>query len=245
MIPKKIHFCWLSNDPYPQTIQRCIDSWHKILPDYEIVLWNFERLGNNCPDWVREAFDKKMYAFAADWIRVYALYNFGGIYLDSDVEMLRPFDNLLHLPYFVCRESGGWIVEAACMGSQKGHPLFREVLKHYHNRHFVKPDGSLDTLTMPEIFTDVINKNFKIENIPSPFHFNFKPDVISVLPEEYFSPLHTVTLKLNLTPNTYAIHHFAGSWMPKSWHWKKRIQRILGASITHRIQSLKKIITKR
>lgn len=243
MIPKIIHYCWLSDNPFPPKIQRCIDSWKKALPDYELRLWNFERLGDNCPDWVREAFDNRQYAFAADWVRAYALYTEGGIYLDSDVEVLRNFDEFLHLPYFLCRESGGWSVEAACMGSQKETLLFKEVLRHYDGRHFVRPDGTFDRLTMPEIFTEIIDRNFLLVDIPDISQFDQASEKICVLPSEYFSPLHTVTLQLNVTPRTVAIHHFAGSWMPRSWRMKKSLQRLLGARATRTIQKLKAAVT--
>lgn len=116
MIPKRIHLCWLSGDPYPQKIQKCIDSWKVHLPDYEIMLWDLKRFDIAQVPWVEQAFRVKKYAFAADYIRLYALYNYGGIYLDSDVEVLKSFDPLLDLPYFVGAENAGTI-EAAIIGA--------------------------------------------------------------------------------------------------------------------------------
>lgn len=101
MIPKIIHLCWLSGDPYPPKIQKCLESWKKFLPEYEVMLWDGNRFDLNSSSWVAQAFAKK-YAFAADYIRMYALYHYGGIYLDSDVEVLKSFDELLTLPLF-CR----------------------------------------------------------------------------------------------------------------------------------------------
>ena len=92
MIPKRIHLCWLSGDPYPAKIGKCLASWKKHLPDYEVVLWDTKRFDLESSPWVKQAFEAKKYAFAADYIRFYALYNYGGIYLDSDVEVLRSFD---------------------------------------------------------------------------------------------------------------------------------------------------------
>ena len=109
MIPKIIHLCWLSGDPYPPKIAKCLETWKKHLADYEIILWDTNRFDLNSSIWVRQAFEKKKYAFAADFIRFYALYHFGGIYLDSDVEVLKSFDDLLDLPYF--------------MGVEKAHVL--------------------------------------------------------------------------------------------------------------------------
>ena len=112
MIPKVIHFCWLSGDKYPSKIRYCINSWKEKLPDYEIRLWDLSRFDIDSSVWCKEAFEMKKYAFAADYIRCYALYKEGGIYLDSDVELLRSFDDLLHLPYFIGEEQGGNIEPA-------------------------------------------------------------------------------------------------------------------------------------
>ena len=118
MIPKIIHLCWLSGDPYPAKIAKCLDTWKKHLPDYEVMLWDTNRFDLNSSIWVRQAFEKKKYAFAADYIRFYALYHYGGIYLDSDVEVLKSFDDLLDLPYFMGAEKAH-TPEAAIIGAEK------------------------------------------------------------------------------------------------------------------------------
>lgn len=97
MIPKIIHYCWLSGDMYPDKIKKCINSWKKIMPDYEIMIWDLSRFDINSIVWTKQAYEKKKYAFASDYIRFYALYNYGGIYLDSDVEILRSFNDFLNL----------------------------------------------------------------------------------------------------------------------------------------------------
>ena len=123
MIPKVIHYCWLSGDPIPEKLQRCMDSWKKFLPDYEFVLWDLERFDIKTSQWVKEAFEARKYAFAADYIRLYAVYNYGGIYMDMDVEVVRPFDDLLASPYILGLESekGGW-----CIWSRKIQPFFEK-----------------------------------------------------------------------------------------------------------------------
>ena len=123
MIPKTIHFCWLSSDPYPEKIQHCINSWKRFLPDYEFVHWNFDRFPRGKSLWVDQAFDSHKYAYAADYIRLYALYNYGGIYLDTDVEVLKSFDDLLSLPYFIGQEPSETGIEAAVLGFEKGNKL--------------------------------------------------------------------------------------------------------------------------
>lgn len=212
MIPKIIHYCWLSDDPYPEKIAYCIDSWKRKLPGYELRLWNFDRIGKNEFPWVKEAFEAKKYAFAADYIRVYALYHFGGIYLDSDVEVLKSFDDLLHLPYFIGEEQIPNSIEAATMGAEKGHPLFKYLLDYYEGRHFVRPDGSLDTRTLPSIMNEIINSKFHVVRIASPAFFDRSPDSLSLLPKDYFSPMHWDTHEVECTKNTYSIHHFTASW---------------------------------
>lgn len=212
MIPRKIHYCWLSQDPFPASIQRCIDSWHRVLPDYELVLWNFDRFPRGKSQWVDQAFDHHRYAFAADYIRAYALYHEGGIYLDSDVEVLRPFDDLLGLPYFMGKESTEAGIEAATMGFHAHHPLMKALLDYYDQRPFVKADGSFDEHPMPFLFRMCIASMFRYHEIASPSEFNPSPEVINILPVDYFSPKDWRSLQVNATPRTYSIHHFAASW---------------------------------
>lgn len=245
MIPKIIHYCWLSDDPLPPKLQACIDSWSVHCPDYEIRLWNFDRLGSECPLWVRQAFEAKKYAFAADWVRAYALYHFGGIYLDSDVELLGSFDKFLNRPYMLGRESGGSTVEAAVMGAEAGHPFFKALLDYYDGRQFVKADGSLDILDLPRIINKVSADRFILRDIASPEEFRAEEGTLCVLPEDYFSPINLQNMKLTLTPRTVSIHHFAGSWKPARYRWKKRLQQLLGPRITMLIIHLKDIVLNR
>lgn len=127
MIPKIIHLCWLSGDKFPSDIQTCIDTWHEKLPDYEIILWDRKRFDINSTPWVKEACEAKKYAFAADYIRLYALYNYGGIYLDSDVIVYKSFNNLLHLPYFIGEDQCSNF-EPAIIGTEKKNPWIKCVL---------------------------------------------------------------------------------------------------------------------
>ncbi len=173
MIPKIIHLCWLSGDPYPADIQRCLDSWKEYLPDYEVMLWDRKRFDVNSTLWTKQAFENRKYAFAADYIRLYALYNYGGIYLDSDVLMYKSFDDLLHLPYFMgCDFVGSF--EPAVLGFEKHSHVIGHVLKHYDGRSFVKPDGSFDTLPLPDIFVNELTPLYKFRLIRSAT--NYKSD---------------------------------------------------------------------
>ena len=119
MIPKILHLCWLSGDPFPKDIQNCIDTWKYYLPDYEIWLWDKEKFDIESTLWTKQAYDSGKYAFAADYIRLYALYNYGGIYLDSDVIVYKSFDDLLNLPYFIGQAYERQF-ETAITGAERG-----------------------------------------------------------------------------------------------------------------------------
>lgn len=212
MIPKIIHYCWLSNDPFPASIQKCIDSWKKFLPDYELMLWNFERFPKGTSKWVDQAFDSHKYAFAADYIRLYALYNHGGIYLDSDVEVLKSFNNLLHLPYFIGQENTTSGVEAATMGFEPGNELIGTLLQKYEGKDFINEDGTCNDEALPYIIRRCIESRYNYSTIDTPTEFVDDKDRINVLPIDWFSPKHWQTKEVNCTDNTYSIHHFAASW---------------------------------
>jgi len=228
MIPKVIHYCWLSGDPYPASIQKCLDSWSRVLPDYEIVLWDLNRFKLEDSLWVKQAFEAKKYAFAADYIRLHALYNYGGIYLDSDVEVLKPFDDLLDLPYFIGRENTPDGIEAATMGCEKGMPLMQKMLERYIGRPFIKGDGSYDVETMPLVFRDCIKKYYKVNNISCIEDFKDDKDVINLFPVEFFSPKTWNKVTLDITDNTYSIHHFAASWYSGEDVMKAKMRKLLG-----------------
>lgn len=243
MIPKVIHFCWLSNDPYPKKIANCIKSWDKHLKDYEIRLWDFNRFPRGKSKWVDQAFDSRKYAFAADYIRAYALYHEGGIYLDSDVEVLKNFDEFLHLPYIMGQESDSGKIEAAVMGSEAGNEIFGELLKHYEGREFINEKGETDELPLPTILSEIVARHGERRIIGSVDEFDNNSGHINVFKSEFFSPIHIVNLKLDTTPNTVAIHHFAGTWTSPRNRLKKRVQKLIGPSLTTGIQKIKAIVT--
>jgi mannosyltransferase OCH1-like enzyme len=126
MIPKIIHYCWLSDDPVPADYERCTATWKAKLPSYEFMLWDAKRFDINSVIWVKQAFEVGLYAFAADYIRLYAVYNYGGIYLDMDMEAVKPFDPLLRSGLMLAYENHkSKNIEAGCFGAEKGHPYIR------------------------------------------------------------------------------------------------------------------------
>lgn len=231
MIPKKIHFCWLSGDAYPPKIQKCIDSWKKMFPDYEIIKWDLTRFPIEKSPWVKEAFEAKKYAFAADYIRFYTLYTEGGIYLDSDVEVLKSFDDLLELPYFLGRENVSGNIEAAVMGCEAGAVWVKDCLDYYENRHFLSSQGQQDIEPLPCIMQDIFSSKYGIFDIDCISKFNFQCQNIQVLPFSYFSPKNYLTNKIQITENTYSIHHFTSAWRTKKDIFLNRVEGLWGEKV--------------
>ena len=201
MIPKIIHYCWLSNDPYPEELVRCMETWKQRLPDYEFMLWNFDSFEKSSSKWVEQAFDNKKYAFAADYIRLFAVYHYGGIYMDMDIEVLKSFNDLLDSDLMMAYEndekSG---IEAGCFGAEKNNPIIKECLDYYTNRNFVKEDGSFDIIPLPKIMIKTTKKYPELK-IRDRFSFTCKS---------------YQTGQITTNESSYAIHNFAGSWTTKA-----------------------------
>lgn len=178
-----------------------MQSWKEKLPDYQFILWDINHFDIHSVPWVEQACAAKKWAFAADYIRLYALYNYGGIYLDSDVEVLKSFDDLLDRPYFFGREhtpdriENRDSIEAATFGAEKELPFLKSVMAFYESHDFCDKNGFLNTTTLPTVMARALRDNS-----------------LDVFPMDYFSPKNTRTLALETTINTYSIHHFNGSW---------------------------------
>lgn len=227
MIPKIIHYCWLSNDPIPKELTHYMNSWKKHLPDYTFILWNFDRFDKKSSQWVQEAFDHKKYAFAADYIRLYALYHYGGIYLDMDVEVLKSFTPFLSLNTMIGFEHGNNGLEMATLGTEKNAAWIESCLKYYEGRSFIKKDGSLDTTTLPYIIFNTCKKNgyqLKLINSIEEALSVQNKNVIPVFSSDFFSPKQSFKSdKINITMNTVSIHHFAGTWLP----WYSQLEKTI------------------
>ncbi|GAA4892407.1 glycosyltransferase [Flaviramulus aquimarinus] len=249
MIPKIIHFCWLSGDDYPELIKKCMESWKTKLPDYEFVLWDTKKFDINATLWTKQAFDKKKYAFAADYIRLYAVYKYGGIYLDTDVEVLKKFDDFLSLPYFIGNQYDGF-PEAAIFGAEKNADWLQECLKYYKNRSFVKEDGSLDTVVLPEIMQSQIKKTKTIALMTPSDIKNISKTIINnntlyLFPSEYFSPKNFKTNKILKTKNSYTIHHYDSAWLSFMNKKRLKLESLIGVSNAERVikfLALRKIV---
>jgi hypothetical protein len=222
-IPKKIHWCWLSGDPIPIQLQKCIRSWKRVMPDYEIVCWDMQRFDIHSVKFVEDACAHKKWAFAADYIRLHALYTEGGIYLDSDVMVFRRFDKFLHHGAFTsivyCREANpsrgedkeyaGYCVAAEILGAEKGNRWIKMCMEHYlHEKVFqMKPGGKPDVEVIPNVLARYA---YKYYGFPGFSHFNtpqYLKDGITIYPAKIFSFLWG---EVDMT--TYAIHLGVGSW---------------------------------
>lgn len=207
MIPKKIHYCWFGGNPLPQLAIDCINSWKKYCPDYEIIRWDESNFNIEKYDYVKEAYEAKKYAFVTDVVRLFVLVKEGGIYMDTDVEVLKPLDDLLKLDAFSGFESDTKI-PTGIMAAKKGHKLFKELLNEYDNVHFKKEDGTLDLTTNVIRITNTCKKYGLVQNNKLQTVNGF-----TLFPKDYFCPKDLETRKLHLTENTYTIHHFDGSWL--------------------------------
>ncbi len=221
MIPKKIHYCWFGGNPLSNEAKCCIKTWKKYLPEYEIIEWNEQNFDVKCNDYVREAYKSKKWAFITDYVRLYVLYTMGGIYMDTDVEVLKSLDVFLNDKGFSGFENER-SVPTGIMGAEKGNLLIKRLLDGYNNRHFLI-NGEMDLSTNVESITNYcVSRGLLLNNSLQEI------DDFKFYPKEYFCPKNSQTLELNLTKNSYTIHHFAGSWTEPVTKWKLKLKKILG-----------------
>lgn len=219
MIPKIIHYCWFSGEKKPALIRKCIRSWKKHLPDYEIRCWDGNSFDFNSLDFTREAMIAKKYAFASDYVRLYALYNYGGIYLDSDVEVFKNFDYFLNNSFFsgIDESAGIYLIEAGIIGCEKGFPYIKECMDYYENTHFIS-EGKL--IIAPEIFARSAEKyGYRRENKEQHLENGIHIYPRTVFANgDYLYNYNVIDYK-----DLYAIHHNMGYWLPKKqgkfWHF--------------------------
>lgn len=218
-IPKIIHYCWFGGNPLPDLALKCIESWKKFCPDYEIIEWNESNFDLELNDYAREAYQAKRWAFVSDVARLYALVNYGGIYMDTDVEVIRPLDDLL-LYEAVSGFESETRIPTGLMACGKDNKMFREFLDDYIDKHFIRSDGTLDLTTNVQRITDICLKYGLKPN-------NTKQCVngLTLLPRDYLCPKDYETGETQLTSNTYTIHHFDGSWFTDEDRYVMRLKR--------------------
>ncbi|MBR3455924.1 MAG: hypothetical protein IKH26_11430 [Bacteroidaceae bacterium] len=216
MIPKKIHYCWFGGCPKPKDVLECIASWRKMCPDYEIVEWNETNFDVHINTYCEQAYSLKKWAFVSDVARLYALFSFGGIYMDTDVEVVRDFDDLLHYHAFFGFEGTKWVATST-MASESDNPILKNFMDHYAQRTFIKKDGSLDLDTNVMVFTSMLTAEYGVRLDGQEQNH----DLFHLFPTDYFTPYDYITGLLHKTPHTHAIHWFGQSWLKvKSWRQK-------------------------
>lgn len=208
MIPKIIHYCWFGRGQKPELAVKCIESWKKYLPDYELKEWNEDNFDITQNQYVREAYENLKFAFVTDYVRLYAIYHEGGVYMDTDVEVLGSYDKFLHHHAFSGFETDG-NVPTGMMAAEKGSVWAKELLDQYDDRKFVQEDGSFDMTTNTTVITNyMLNKGLVLNNKYQDF-----PNLCTMYPADYFCPKDHRTGMIRCTKNTVCIHHFAGSWI--------------------------------
>ncbi len=239
MIPKKIHYCWFGGNPKPDSVQKCINSWKRFCPDYEIIEWNESNFDIHCMPFVEQAIEAKKYAFASDVARLMVVYENGGLYFDTDVEVVRNFDALLENQAFLGFESNEYVNSGLGFGSEAGIDFFREHIDAYRDKVFINEDGSFNMIACPYVATELLVEKGFVQNGQEQL-----VDNVRIFPTDYFNPFDSITGKLNKTNNTYSIHWYDASWSDISkskLKFNRFIRRILGVNS---LNNVKKILGK-
>ena len=217
-IPKLIHYCWFGGNPLPESAVKCIESWKKFCPDYEIVEWNESNFDLNACNYVREAYEAKKWAFVSDYARFKILYENGGLYFDTDVELIKPIDDIVEKGAFMACENTTKnpinedlllaVAPGLGIGAPVQLPIYQEFLDFYHNKKFLNEDGTLDTTTVVYYISKILCKH----GLEQKDAVQTVGD-ITVYPKEYFCPKDYRTGVFEFTGNTRAIHYYDSSWL--------------------------------
>lgn len=240
-IPKVIHYCWFGGKPLPQSAKKCIESWKRFLPDYKIKEWNESNFDINAIPYIQEAYEANKYAFVSDYARFKILYDQGGLYFDTDVEVIRPLDDIIERgPFMGCEQDASGATTIAVnpglgLGVSPGLGLYKEMLDLYATLHFKNANGTLNQKTVVQYTTELLSKH----------GISQKKDIQSVAgvwiyPKEYFNPIEMTGRRLVITPNTRSIHHYAATWQSPYRRMKKKIARLIGNKLTMIIIKLKR-----
>lgn len=222
MIPKIIHYCWFGGKALPQSAKAYIAGWQALCPDFEFMCWDDSRISPGENPFVKQAFEAEKWAFAADYARLKALYQYGGIYLDTDLEMLRSPEKYMGSEVFLGFESSS-VVSTAVIGCIPQHPFIERLLREYDSRRLIAADGSID-LTPNVVYVTKALEEMGLKKTNEMQRLNG----ITVYPSEYFSPKDLSTGKVNLTENTCTIHHFNASWLPLRNRINRKTAQLLG-----------------
>lgn len=225
-IPKIIHYCWFGKGDKPDLIKKCIESWKENLIDYKFIEWNEENFKIESNNFVKEAYYAKKYAFVSDYVRAYALYNYGGIYLDTDVEVFKSFDDLLDNKSFWGFEEKNFI-GTSTIGSIPKNKFLKEFLNSYEKKGFKQKDGTYNMDTNVYIVTEMLKKY----GLKTNGNYQVIYEIGVVYPQTYFSPYDYINCRYKNSNDTYAMHHFYKSWLPVSTRIKSKVKYILSKII--------------
>ena len=235
MIPKIIHYCWFGRNKLPDLAKKCISSWRRFLPDYEIKEWNEDNFDVNIIPYTQQAYKAKKYAFVSDYARFWILYHYGGLYFDTDVEVIKPLDDIIeHGSFIGCENSGATVIgvnPGLGLGFPSGLCFCQEMLDLYATLSFMKDDGTLNEKTIVSYTTEVLLKHgltndSNIQEVAG----------VWIYPPDYFNPFDDLTGRLELSANTRSIHWFMNSWSDSSYlrRWLSRMShRLFGLRLHH------------
>ncbi len=242
MIPKVIHYCWFGKKPLPALALKCIKSWKKFLPDYEIKEWNETNFDVNIIPYTQEAYQAGKYAFVSDYARFWILYHYGGLYFDTDVEVIKNMDDIIARgPFMGCESeasdtSVASVAPGLGLGVNPGLGLYKEFLDLYANLHFKDKDGKLNTKTIVDYTTTLLvqhglTSSNEIQEVAG----------VTIYPKCYFNPWKNFA-ELEITEKAFSIHHCAGSWATPKKRLHKKIRQIIGPKIWYMIKPILKIL---
>ena len=235
MIPKTIHYCWFGRGEMPEEAKRCVASWRKYMPDYAYKQWNEDTVDLNLNAYAKEAYEARKFAFVSDYVRLWALEREGGIYLDTDVEVFKSFEDLLGYKAFAGFEGSKHLPVGTCvMASEAQGVWVSEQLEAYRDRHFLKGDGTFDLTTNVQFITARMCEDGFVQNGAEQ---DYKD--LHIFPVDYFSPRHTTGEYLR-TENTYCDHLGLGTWDDDTHGWKAKITRLVGRKNAVRLIKLKR-----
>lgn len=240
MIPKIIHCFWFGENSLSPLAEKCIDSWRKNCPDYEIKFWNEQNYDVSKNNYMLQTYNAQKYGFTVDFARLDVVYTYGGIYLDTDVELMKSLDSFLNDGCFMGFETQKTVALGLGFGAEAGNETILELMKAYDDMNFILPDGSLNLRPSPGIQTEVLKRlgmkqNGEEQTICNNCH---------IYPKDVFNPCDLDTRKIQLKPNSVAIHHYAGSWLTKENQRNNKIYsliaRLCGAGVAKKIRKIYK-----
>ena len=240
MIPKVIHYCWFGGAPLPKKEQKCMESWKQFAPDYKIVRWDESNYDVHKNQYMGDAYDRKKWGFVPDYARFDIVYTHGGIYLDTDVELVKPLDELLTNKAYMGFESGEWINGGIGFGAEAGSPLIQGLRDMYDDLVFVDEQGELNLTPSPHYITRfLMTHGLRQDNT-----MQVLDGEMTIYPTDYFAPKDYLTGKIDMTANTISIHQYSATWQPPKKKIVRTIKRLVGETAFSKLVSVKKAFSK-